>query len=133
MRPVNLIPPDLRRGDNAPLRTGPLVYILLGALGLVLLGVTMLVLTGNEISERKAEVTKLQREDAAAQAPADQLAAYTHYQALSDQRADTVTSLAVSRFDWGRVMREVALGPPDDVSLVSLSASGGPSSRAEGE
>ena len=30
MRPVNLIPPDQRRGDSAPLRTGPLVYVLLG-------------------------------------------------------------------------------------------------------
>ena len=27
MRPVNLIPPEERRGDQAPLRTGPLAYI----------------------------------------------------------------------------------------------------------
>ena len=32
MRPVNLIPPEDRRGQHAPLRTGPLAYILVGAL-----------------------------------------------------------------------------------------------------
>ena len=56
MRPVNLIPPEERRGEQAPLRTGPLAYILLGALVLALAGVTALVLTGNQISDRKGEV-----------------------------------------------------------------------------
>ena len=32
MRPVNLIPPEDRRGEQAPLRTGPLAYVLVGAL-----------------------------------------------------------------------------------------------------
>jgi Tfp pilus assembly protein PilN len=133
MRPVNLIPPDLRRGDHAPLRTGPVAYIVLGALALVLLGVTVLVLTGNEISDRKAQVATLQREDAAASARAERLAAYTQFQALTEQRIATVTSLADSRFDWERVMRELALILPDDVWLVSFNASAGPSGGAEGE
>ena len=47
MRPVNLIPPESRRGQNAPLRSGPLPYIAIGALVAVLLGVTALVLVGN--------------------------------------------------------------------------------------
>ena len=45
MRPVNLIPPEQRRGEQAPLRTGPLPYIVVGALVAVLVGVTALVLT----------------------------------------------------------------------------------------
>ena len=53
MRPVNLIPPEERRGDQAPLRTGPLAYILLAGLALLLLGVVALVLTGNQVSERE--------------------------------------------------------------------------------
>ena len=69
MRPVNLIPAEQRRGEQAPLRTGPLAYIVLGALVLVLAGVIALVLTGNQISERKDEVVKLKREDAAAAGP----------------------------------------------------------------
>ena len=125
MRPVNLIPPDLRRGDSAPLRTGPLAYMLLGALVLALAGVMALVLTNNQIADRKAEVAQLQHEDAAAQAQARRLAAYTQFQAMSEQRVATVTSLANSRFDWERVMRELSLILPDDVWLVSLDASAG--------
>ena len=125
MRPVNLIPPDLRRGDSAPLRTGPLAYMLLGALVLALAGVMALVLTNNQIADRKAEVAQLQHEDAAAQAQARRLAAYTQFQAMSEQRVATVTSLANSRFDWERVMRELSLILPDDVWLVGLDASAG--------
>jgi Tfp pilus assembly protein PilN len=123
MRPVNLIPPELRRGDNAPLRTGPLVYIVLGTLVLVLAGVTMVVLTDNKISDRKAEVVRLHREDAAAKAKAERLAAYTQFQAMSEQRLATVRTLADSRFDWERVMRELALILPENVWLTNLSAS----------
>jgi Tfp pilus assembly protein PilN len=130
VRPVNLIPPDLRRGDNAPLRTGPLVYILLGSLALVLAGVTMLVLTNNKISDRKAEVVQLHREDAAAKAKAERLAAYTQFQTMSEQRLATVESLANSRFDWERVMRELALILPKDVWLTSLNASASPGESA---
>ena len=77
MRPVNLIPPEDRRGEQAPLRTGPLPYILLGALVAVLVGVTALVLTGNQISESKSEVATLEGEDAVAAAQRRALASYT--------------------------------------------------------
>jgi Tfp pilus assembly protein PilN len=130
VRPVNLIPPELRRGDNAPLRTGPLVYIVLGSLVLVLAGVTMLVLTNNKISDRKAEVAQLHREDAAAKAKAERLAAYTQFQTMSEQRLATVQSLADSRFDWERVMRELALILPKNVWLTSLNASASPGESA---
>ena len=123
MRPINLIPLEDRRGEHAPLRGGPLAYILVGALVLLLLGVVALVTTGNQISEREAEVATLEREDAAASAKATRLAAYTQFRSLSEQRAQTVSSLADSRFDWERVMRELALILPDNVWLESLSAS----------
>lgn len=122
MRPVNLIPPEERRGQNAPLRSGPLAYLVLGALALALAGVTMLVLTGNQISDREAEIARLQTEDAAAEAKARELAAYAEFRAKSEQRIATVTSLADSRFDWERVLRELTLVLPDDVWLVSLNA-----------
>lgn len=123
MRPVNLIPIEERRGEQAPLRSGPLAYIVVGALVLALAGVTALVLTGNQISERKAEIATLEQEDAAASIEAERLAAYTQFRAMSEQRVATVASLADSRFDWERVMRELALVLPGDVWLVSLDAS----------
>jgi Tfp pilus assembly protein PilN len=125
MRPVNLIPPEDRRGDQAPLRTGPLVYIVIGALVAALAGVTMLVLAGNQVSERKDELAKLKREDAVASVRAARLSAYTRFQAASEQRVATVQSLADSRFDWERVLRELSLVLPSDVSLSELNASSG--------
>jgi len=133
MRPVNLIPPEDRRGDSAPLRAGPFAYIVLGVLVAVLVGVTALVLTGNQIADRKDEVARLEQEDSAAAARAQRLAAYTQFQALREQRVATVTSLADSRFDWERVLRELSLILPSNVWLVSLNASASPTSGGEND
>lgn len=123
MRPVNLIPSDQRRGSHAPMRTGALPYLLVGGLVAVLAAAALLVTTNNQIAERESEVTQLQREDAAAKAEAERLAPYVRFQAVHEQRLATVSSLADSRFDWERVMREFALVLPDDVWLIELSAS----------
>ena len=133
MRPVNLIPKEQRRGQHAPLRSGPLVYVLLAALVLVLAGVTAVVLTGNEIAEREDEIATLEVEDAEARARAERLAPYTQFRALSEQRVATVASLADSRFDWERVMRELALILPDDAWLVNLTATATPGVSVGGE
>lgn len=127
MRPVNLIPTEERRGEHAPLRSGPLAYVVLGGLIAVLAGVTALVLTGNQIADRESEIARLEREDAAAQARVERLAAYTQFRTLSEERVATVASLADSRFDWERVMRELSLILPGDVWLVGLTATATPS------
>jgi Tfp pilus assembly protein PilN len=132
MRPVNLIPQEERRGEHAALRSGPLLYIALGALVAALVGVTALVLTSNQIAERKAEAAELRHEDAAAKAQAERLASYTAFRSLHDQRVATVTSLANSRFDWERVMRELSLVLPSDVWLTNLGASVAPGVSVEG-
>lgn len=123
MRPVNLIPAEERRGAHAPMRTGALPYLVVGALVLALAGVALLALAGNQVSEREAEVAQLKREDAAAKEQAEELAAFTQFRSLQQQRALTISSLADSRFDWERVMRELSLILPDDAWLVNLNAS----------
>ena len=70
MRPVNLIPTDERRGDTAPLRTGPVAYLIVGALLALLGAVTALVLVGNQIGEREDQLAQVKSEDAAMQAKA---------------------------------------------------------------
>jgi Tfp pilus assembly protein PilN len=122
MRPIDLTPPEMRQGAHAPMRTGPLPYILLGALVAVLAGVALLVMTGNQISEREDEVAQLKREDAAAKVEARRLAPYVQFQSLHEQRVATISSLADSRFDWERVMRELSLVLPHDVWLTQLDA-----------
>lgn len=126
MRPVNLIPPEDRRGEQAPLRTGALVYMVVGACVAVLIGVTMLVLANNTIADREAEVSQLEKEDAQATEEAQRLAPYIQFRLLSEQRLQTVASLADSRFDWERVMRELSLVLPSDVWLVRMNASAAP-------
>ncbi|HEX6229432.1 MAG TPA: hypothetical protein VFZ41_08250 [Solirubrobacterales bacterium] len=132
MRPVNLIPPEERRGPNAPLRSGPLAYILVGALVAVLAGVAALVLTNNEIADRESEVARLEAEDARAKAKAERLSPFTQFRNMREQRVATVTSLANSRFDWERVMRELSLVFPEDAWLVSLTATASPEVSLEG-
>jgi Tfp pilus assembly protein PilN len=114
------------------MRTGALPYIVIGAVVAVLAGVTALVLVGNQISESEAEVTGLQREDAVEGARADRLAAYTQFHSLHEQRMATITSLADSRFDWERVMRELSLILPRNVWLVGLTATASPEASAGG-
>jgi Tfp pilus assembly protein PilN len=126
MRPVNLIPPEQRRGQNRPLRTGPVAYLVLGALVATLLGVTALVLTGNQVTDDKAEIAQLKKEDAAAVARSERLAPFSEFASLREQRLQTVTNLADSRFDWERVMRELALVLPHDVWLVTLTGTATP-------
>jgi Tfp pilus assembly protein PilN len=127
MRPVNLIPPEDRRDGSAKLRSGPLAYFLVIALAALLIGVTLLVVTNNEISSGEAEITRLQKENKAAEAKANRLAAYTQFGDIHDQRVATITDLANSRFDWERVIRELSLILPSDVWLTNLTGTASPS------
>jgi Tfp pilus assembly protein PilN len=132
MRPVNLIPREERPGERRPMRGGPLAYIVVGALVAALLGVTVLVVTGNQIADRKTEVSQLESEKAAVEARALALDAYTQFHSVREQRVATVAGLADSRFDWERVMRELALVLPGDVWLTNLTGSASPAVAPEG-
>lgn len=132
MRPVNLIPAEDRHGQHSPLRSGPLAYVVIGALVALLAGVTALVLTGNQIAAQKDEVVQLKREDAAETARAQRLSSYSQFASLREQRVATVTSLADSRFDWERVMRELSLVLPSNVWLITLNATATSGSSVDG-
>lgn len=123
MRPVNLIPPEDRRGELAPLRTGPLAYVLVAVLAVALLGVTLIVITTNQISDRKAQVSSLESQVAQTQAEAKKVQSFVDFASLQQARQETVASLATSRFDWERVLRELAIVIPHDVWLTNLTAS----------
>lgn len=122
MRPVNLIPPEDRRGDRAPLRRGPLAYFLVGGLGALLLAITAIVVTGNAVTEKKSELAALEERQAAVAAQAQALAPYVQFAELQASRELTVASLADSRFDWERVLRELSIVNPSDVWLTDLAA-----------
>src|SRR5919109_1500866 len=123
MRPVNLIPPEERRGQKAPARTGPFPYMIVAVLAAALIAATGIVLTSNQISDRKAEKASLEGQFAEAQAQAKRVQSFANFAALQEARQQTVVSLAQSRFDWERVLRELAIVIPEGVWLTSLTGS----------
>ncbi|HYY74228.1 MAG TPA: PilN domain-containing protein, partial [Solirubrobacterales bacterium] len=93
------------------------------------------VLTSNQISDRKTERASLESQVAEAQAQAKRVQSFGDFAALQQAREQTVVSLAQSRFDWERVLRELAIVIPDSVWLTSLTGSasaesGSPSSSS---
>jgi Tfp pilus assembly protein PilN len=114
------------------MRGGPLAYIIVGALAAAVIGVAVLAVTDNQISDSKAEISRLEGETAAVEAKAQELDAYTQFHAMSEQRKATIASLADSRFDWQRVMHELALVLPGDVSLTNLTGTASPGVSVEG-
>ncbi len=129
MRPVNLIPPEERRGERAPSRTGGLAYVVIGVLAVALLAVVGVVLTDNQIAERQAQVTELKGELDEATAEANRLRSYADFATMQETRAQTVSTLAESRFDWYRVLHELGLVIPNDVWLTDLQGAVSPDGR----
>ena len=120
MKAVNLVPKDYRRGRLSGRGGEVFSYAVIGGLVAVLLAVVAVVLTGNKVSDNKSEVAKLQQQLDDAQTEASALAPYSNFASLAQARIATVSSLAQSRFDWERVMRELSQVIPSDVWLTKL-------------
>ena len=131
MRPVNLIPPEERRGDRAPVRTGALPYVLVAVAAVAVVAVALTTLVGNQVDDREAQLAGIESEAQSVAAQAQALAPYAEFASLSQSRTATVTSLAQSRFDWERVMRELARVIPPDVWLTNLTGSVGGAADSE--
>jgi Tfp pilus assembly protein PilN len=126
VRPVNLIPPEQRRGERTPLRAGALSYVVVGGLLLALGAITGLVFTGNQVTEREGEKASLESQLVEATARAQALAPYGEFASVEEARQATVTSLARSRFDWERVLRELAIVIPGSVWLTDVTGTVAP-------
>jgi Tfp pilus assembly protein PilN len=133
VRPVNLIPSDERRGDGAAMRTGAFSYVLIAGLALALLAVIAFALTSKQISDRKSEVAQLTQEEQQVTARAQSLQAFADFRAMQESRSATVTSLAQSRFDWQRVLNELARVIPSDVWLLQMAGTVSPGVSPEND
>jgi Tfp pilus assembly protein PilN len=130
MRAVNLIPAD-QRGDagGGGGRSGGGVYVVLGLLGGLAVMALLYGLAAHEASSRRSDVATLTAEAQQAQARAAQLAAYTSFLAMREQRVQAVSELVDSRFDWAHAFHELGrVLPPNKVSLTSLDGTVGSSS-----
>jgi Tfp pilus assembly protein PilN len=131
MRPVNLIPPEDRRGESAPTRAGGLAYLVVGILGVILAAVIATSLFSKRVEDRTGDAAALEAEAQATEARAASLAGFVTFQQIHDARVSTVDTLARSRFDWERVMRELALVLPRHVWLTNLTGTVSPDVEVE--
>jgi len=120
VRPVNLLPEDRRpRGTGSG--NGPLVV--LAVLGVALVMTLGYVVTANQVASRETELAEVSAEAEALEARVAQLAPYGELAAVKQERIAAVAALAGSRFDWERLMREVARVLPADSWLTTVTAS----------
>src|SRR3954452_22040262 len=130
MRPVNLLPSRYRPARASGERPG-IGYAAIGALAVLLIMVLLYVMTTNSINDAKDKTAQAQAETAVAQQKIGQLQAYGDFATLKTSREAAVRSVAEVRFDYERLMREMALVLPHDTYLTSFTAApGGASSTA---
>ena len=147
MRAVNLIPADQRGGASVGAgRSEGAVYAVLVLLGGLALLAFLYGRAERQISSRQGQAAQLTTRAQRAQAETSQLAPYTTFASLREQRMKDVSQLVDSRFDWAHAFHELGRVLPSGVSISSLSgtigsaggassssgASGGSSSAAGG-
>jgi Tfp pilus assembly protein PilN len=118
VRAVNLIPSDQRRGGGGG--SGGATHVLLAALAAIVVAVGAYVLTDNSVNSRRSELSRVSADATATAQRAVALKPYREFASLRELRVRTVAALAASRFDWQRVMSELARALPDNVWLTSL-------------
>jgi Tfp pilus assembly protein PilN len=121
MKAVNLIPVEERRGSAASGGSAVPTYAVLGVLAVLVVMAAAWTLTGRTVNDRKTKLASIEHQASAAEAQANQLSAYSAFSDLRKKRAETVASIAHSRFDWAHVMHEIARVIPSDTHLIGLS------------
>jgi Tfp pilus assembly protein PilN len=121
MNAVNLLP-EKHRPRKATGGTGKGSYIALGVLGAVLIGLVAYVFTLNSINDSKTKITEATVEAARLNAQANSLGPYGDFAKIKVDRVKSVQDLAEQRFDYERLVRELAHVLPSDVWVVNASA-----------
>jgi Tfp pilus assembly protein PilN len=123
MRAVNLIPPE-ERGATPSASGAPSAaiagYAIIAFLVIAIGVVFYLNSLSTSIDEHKSEKASLEAQLQQTQARAAALQPYVQLANVTQARTVTIDSLAKSRFDWQRVLRELARVTPDSVSLSNV-------------
>lgn len=129
MRAVNLIPQEQRAGGVSV--AGHSEGAAYGVLALIA-GVALLALiygiAHHQIASRRSQLSTLNARVQRAQAATAELAPYTSFMALREERLRAVSTLVDSRFDWAHAFHEFGRVLPPVVTLTSLEGNVGSSS-----
>jgi Tfp pilus assembly protein PilN len=132
VRPVNLIPQEERATAGGTGASGVAGYVIIGFLVLAIAVVAYITSLGNKIDEHKADIASLQGQVEQSQARASALQPYVELATVRQARTVTIDSLAKSRFDWERVLRELAKVTTPSISLSNLTGTVAPDVDVEG-
>ncbi|HEY2600568.1 MAG TPA: PilN domain-containing protein [Thermoleophilaceae bacterium] len=121
MRPVNLLPQSARP-YVASGKAGGGSYIVIGVLAALVLGVAGYVLTTNQITTRKNDIAQANQQASQAQSKTASLQKYGDFTQVAAARIQSVGSLATSRIDYERLLRETSRVLPGGVWVTSLDA-----------
>jgi Tfp pilus assembly protein PilN len=129
MRPINLLPEKHRSRVPGQGSAGG-GHVVLGVLAGALLLMLAVVLTTNSVNAKKDEVTRTETEAKQAEAKAASLQSFGNFAQVKEQRLLSVKALADTRFDWERMVRELAHVVPEDVYLTAADAAVAPAAGA---
>ena len=128
MRPINLIPAEQRRGSarGPGARASFSGYIALGALGVAVVCMLAVVMTSNQINSKTDKLAKIESESQSERQVADALRPYGQFADVQRARMVQVDSLAESRYNWERPLRQLSKAVPRNVWLLNVAASVAP-------
>lgn len=121
MRPVNLLPESQRR--RRPEGEGKSAYVVLGMLAALVLMVGLYVVTANQVTSRSADAASAAAEADRLEAQVASLGAFGSFAQIKQARVASVRQLATERFDWERLMLELARVLPANGWLQTAEAS----------
>jgi Tfp pilus assembly protein PilN len=134
MRPVNLIPVEQRRGASRGPggRASFAGYIALGVLGAAVLCVLAVVTTSNQINSKTEELAEIEGDSQSERQVADTLRPYGQFADLQRARMTQIETLAQSRFNWERPLRQLSKALPRNVWLLTVAATEAPGVEVDG-
>ena len=122
MKAVNLIPTDQRSAQATGKQSGS-AYLVVGVLTTLLVMAVAYVFTANNATDRQNKATAAKAEADRLEAQAAQQDSFTNFAAIKQTRLLSVSTIADSRFDWERMIRELSRVMPSGSWLKSADAS----------
>jgi Tfp pilus assembly protein PilN len=122
MKAVNLIPTEQRRVEASGKQAGS-AYVVVGVLVTLLAMVAAYVVTSNSVTDKKSQAATAKSEADRLEAEVAARGSYTNFADIKKTRLASVMSVAETRFDWERLMRELSRVMPEGSWLQNTDAS----------
>jgi Tfp pilus assembly protein PilN len=122
MKAVNLIPTEQRRAQATGKQNGS-SYIVIAVLVTLLAMVGAYVFTSNNVKDRTSKAAAAKAQANKLEAEVAQRGAFTNFSDIKKTRLASVMTVASTRFDWERLIRELSRVMPEGSWLQSSDSS----------